>query len=122
MLSPELLRERGDTANVECWERERTATKVLFSSIIAAAVGAGLTMTGTPAIGFPMVFVAFPVVFFAFGIKIEWAVRRGSRWVTLIWDLLGRGSLLAFGVWITLEMGEAHRFERDLINHAPDGV
>ena len=25
MLSPELLRETLDTANVECWERERTA-------------------------------------------------------------------------------------------------
>jgi len=26
MLSPELLTETLDTANVECWERERTAT------------------------------------------------------------------------------------------------
>ena len=83
---------------------EQPVTRVLFSSIIAAAVGAGLTMTGTPAIGFPMVFVAFPVVFVAFGIKLEWAVRQGSRWSTIIWDLLGRGSLLAFGLWITLEM------------------
>ena len=28
MLSPELLRETLDTANLECWERERTATPV----------------------------------------------------------------------------------------------
>jgi len=28
MLSPELLRDTLDTANLECWERERTATPV----------------------------------------------------------------------------------------------
>jgi len=83
---------------------EQPVTRVLFGSIIAAAVGAGLTMTGTPAIGFPMVLVAFPVVFLTFGIKLGWVARRGGRRSLLVWDLLGRGSLLAFGVWIALEM------------------
>ena len=83
---------------------EQPVTRVLFGSIIAAAVGAGLTITGTPAIGFPIVLVAFPVVFLAFGIKLEWVARRGGRQSLLVWDLLGRGSLFAFGVWITLEM------------------
>ena len=31
MLSPELLRETLDTVNLECWERERTATPVRAS-------------------------------------------------------------------------------------------
>jgi len=31
MLSPELLRETLDTSNLECWERERTATPVRAS-------------------------------------------------------------------------------------------
>lgn len=83
---------------------EQPVTRVLFGSLLAAAVGAGLTVTGTPAIGFPMVLAAFPVVFLAFGIKVEWVVRRGSLRSTLVWDLLGRGSLLAVGVWIVLEM------------------
>ena len=83
---------------------EQPVTRVLFGSIIAAAVGAGLTITGPPAIGFPIVLVAFPVVFLAFGIKLEWVARRGGRRSLLVWDLLSRGSLLAFGVWITLEM------------------
>jgi putative transposase len=29
MVSPELLRETLDTANLECWERERTTTPVI---------------------------------------------------------------------------------------------
>ncbi|OIB57339.1 hypothetical protein [Natrialba sp. SSL1] len=83
---------------------EQLATRVLIGSIIAAAAGAGLTATGTPVIGIPMVLIAFPVAFLAFGIKLEWAARRARRRSLLLWDLLGRGSLLAFGIWITLEM------------------
>jgi hypothetical protein len=83
---------------------ERPATRVLVLSLLAAVGGVALTVTGTPAIGFPIVLLAFPIAFVAFGIKLDWAAERAERRTVLWWDLLGRGSLLVFGVWIVLEM------------------
>ena len=45
MLSPELLRETLDTANVECWERERTATPVREFAIQLHATGCSIRGT-----------------------------------------------------------------------------
>lgn len=83
---------------------EQPATRVLIVSTGVAALGAGLAVTGTPTIGSPIVLVAFPVVFLAFGIKLDWVAQRTQRRSVLWWDVFGRGSLLAFGVWIVLEM------------------
>ena len=45
MLSPELLRETLDTANLECWERERTATPVRAFAVRLHATGCSLSET-----------------------------------------------------------------------------
>jgi len=45
MLSPELLRESLDTANLECWERERTATPSGFVPVRLHATGCSLRET-----------------------------------------------------------------------------
>jgi len=45
MLSPELLRESLDTANLECWERERTATPVRALAVRLHATGCSLRET-----------------------------------------------------------------------------
>ncbi len=45
MLSPELLREMLDTANLECWERERTATPVRAFAVRLHATGCSLRET-----------------------------------------------------------------------------
>jgi len=45
MLSPELLRETLDTANVECWERERIATPVRAFAVRLHATGCSLRET-----------------------------------------------------------------------------
>jgi len=45
MLSPELLRETLDTANLECWERERTATSVRGFAVRLHATGCSLRET-----------------------------------------------------------------------------
>ena len=42
MLSPELLRETLDTANLECWERERTATPLRAFAVRLHATGCSL--------------------------------------------------------------------------------
>lgn len=83
---------------------ERPATNVLIVSTIAAIVGALLSVTGTPAIGFPLLLLAFPTVFVAFGIKLNWAARRAKSRTILWWDLLSRGPLLVFGVWMVIEV------------------
>ena len=44
-LSPELLRETLDTANLECWERERTATPVRAFAVRLHATGCSLRET-----------------------------------------------------------------------------
>jgi len=44
-LSPELLRETSDTANLECWERERTATPVSAFAVRLHATGCSLRET-----------------------------------------------------------------------------
>jgi len=45
MLSPELLTETLDTANLECWERERTATPVRVFAVRLHATGCSLRET-----------------------------------------------------------------------------
>ncbi len=45
MLSPELLGETFDTANLECWERERTATPVRAFAVRLHATGCSLRET-----------------------------------------------------------------------------
>ena len=45
MLSPELLRESLDTVNLECWERERTATPVRTLAVRLHATGCSLRET-----------------------------------------------------------------------------
>jgi len=45
MLSPELLTETLDTANLECWERERTATPVRAFAVRLHATGCSLRET-----------------------------------------------------------------------------
>ncbi len=45
MLSPELLRETLDTANLECWERERRATLVSAFAVRLHATGCSLRET-----------------------------------------------------------------------------
>ncbi len=45
MLSPELLRETLDTANLECWERERTAMPVKAFAVRFHATGCSLRET-----------------------------------------------------------------------------
>ncbi len=45
MLSPELLRETLDTANLECWEREQTATPVRAFAVRLHATGCSLRET-----------------------------------------------------------------------------
>lgn len=39
MLSPELIRETLDTANLECWERERKVTPVRAFAVRLHATG-----------------------------------------------------------------------------------
>jgi putative transposase len=45
MLSPELLRETLNRANLECWERERTATPVRAFAVRLHATGCSLRET-----------------------------------------------------------------------------
>ena len=45
MLSTELLRETLDTANTECWERERTAMPVRALAVRLHAIGCSLRET-----------------------------------------------------------------------------
>ena len=45
MLDPELLRETLETANLECWERERTATPVRAFAVRLHATGCSLRET-----------------------------------------------------------------------------
>ncbi len=45
MLSPELLRETLDTANLECWERERTANALTGVAVRLHATGCSLRET-----------------------------------------------------------------------------
>ncbi len=45
MLSPELLTETLDTANIECWEREWTATPVRAFAVRLHATGCSLRET-----------------------------------------------------------------------------
>jgi putative transposase len=45
MLKQELLRETLETANLECWERERTATPVRAFAVRLHATGCSLRET-----------------------------------------------------------------------------
>jgi len=45
MLSPELLTETLDTTNIECWERERTATPVRVFAVRLHTTGCSLRET-----------------------------------------------------------------------------
>ncbi len=45
MLSPELLTETLDTTNLECWERERTATPVRVFAVRLHTTGCSLRET-----------------------------------------------------------------------------
>jgi hypothetical protein len=94
----------GDASSSRPGVLEQPATRVLIISLIAGVGGIALTVTGTPAIGFPIVLLTFPIAFVAFGIKLKWAARRAESHAVLGWDLFGRGALLVFGVWMVLEM------------------
>jgi len=45
MLNQDLLKEALDTANLECWERERTATPVRAFAVRLHATGCSLRET-----------------------------------------------------------------------------
>jgi len=82
---------------------EQPLTKVLYVSVMAVGTGTGLLMSGMISVGVPFLFLSLMVLFVAFGLKLNWTVQRASNRGVLAWDILSRGSLLAFGMWVLLE-------------------
>jgi len=82
---------------------EQPLTRILYVSLIAVGAGTGLIISGLISVGVPLLFLSLVVLFVAFGLKLNWAVQRASNRGVFVWDILSRGSLLAFGVWVLLE-------------------